>query len=399
MKKFILLPALLLFCIVSSYSQGINNAIPYFTYSKGFGVTAPDSMYSLNIRFRIQNRIGATTSGDEADELHVKEWEAVVRRLRLRFDGYVYSPKLTYVLQLSLSRSDMDWDNTNFPNVIRDAMVIYRVNKYFAMGMGQTKLPGNRQRINSSGDLQFADRSPVNATFNIDRDFGVQFYHDNSLGQTFQYTLRGAISSGEGRNIGKTDEGLGYSTRLELYPLGAFTNGGDYFESDLAREKKPKLSVAGFYFYNDRGTKNGGTIGKPLFEERSFSNYGADMMLKYKGWALTSEFVKRDASNPVTFSSTTGEVSYIYAGMGSNTELSYLFKNNFEIGGRCSMLRPTGQVRTGGYEHDTDYYTLGVTKYLRGHRLKVQSDLTYKNVITNTDANNWQLRLQVEIGI
>lgn len=385
-------------------AQSLNNPIPYFTFSKGFGIQPPDSSFSLNLRFRIQNRIGATTASEK--DLSVSEWEAIVRRLRLRFDGYVYSPKLTYVLQLSFARGDIDFENTNFPNIIRDAMVIYRVHKKFAVGIGQTKLPGNRQRINSSGDLQFADRSVVNATFNIDRDFGLQFYHENKLAGNFLYSMRAAVSSGDGRNIAKTDQGLGYSGRLELYPFGSFTNGGDYYESDLAREPMPKVSLAGFYLYNDRAVRSGGTLGKFLYDERSFSNYGADFLLKYRGMALSSEYVQREAKDPITVNPLkASDVLYIYNGWGSNTELSYLFKSNWEVGGRYTLLRPQGMIRLNNYELPTDYYTLGVTRYLRGHRLKVQADATYKNVLdkvaapTSNQISNWQFRFQVEIGI
>jgi hypothetical protein len=38
---------------------------------------------------------------------------------------------------------------------------------------GQTKLPGNNQRVVSSGSLEFTDRTINNSRFNIDRDFGL----------------------------------------------------------------------------------------------------------------------------------------------------------------------------------------------------------------------------------
>ena len=148
-----------------------------------------------------------TESGTNLDIATV---EARVRRLRLRFDGFIYTPRLTYLIQLAFTRADMDYDDTGFPNIIRDAMIIYAVTDHFSVGVGQTKLPGNRQRVNSSGDLQFADRSIVNSTFNIDRDFGVQLYYNNNL-QGLHYVLRGAISSGEGRNIVSSDRGLAYT--------------------------------------------------------------------------------------------------------------------------------------------------------------------------------------------
>lgn len=404
MKKSYLLLLFAVWCSCIVFAQSINNPIPYFTFNKGFGVQPPDSMFSLNLRFRIQNRVAGTTAS--SDDFSIEEWEAIVRRLRLRFDGYVYSPKLTYVLQLSFARGDIDFENTNFPNIIRDAMVIYRINKAFAVGMGQTKLPGNRQRINSSGDLQFADRSQVNSTFNIDRDFGLQFYHEKNITKKFSYSLRAAISSGDGRNIAKTDQGLGYSARLELFPLGSFTNGGDYYESDLAREPKPKIALAGFYMYNDRAVRSGGTLGKFLHDERSFSNYGADFLLKYRGWALSSEYIQRESPNPLTVNPLKAtDVIYIYNGWGLNTELSYLFKSNWELGGRFSKLEPNGMIRERRYELPTEYYTLGATRYLRGHRLKIQADATYKNVMqkvavpTSNQMSNWQFRFQVEIGI
>src|SRR6218665_1427924 len=150
---------------------------PYFNYKSGLGFTTPDSSYSLNLRFRIQNRILMNTVSDE--DLSPSSYEARVRRCRLGLAGHVISSKLTYYLQLSFSRGDMDWSaaetstiNTS-PNVLRDAMLFYRPVEDFQIGFGQGKLPGNRQRINSSSGLQFYDRSIVNVNFTPDRDFGL----------------------------------------------------------------------------------------------------------------------------------------------------------------------------------------------------------------------------------
>ena len=201
-----------------------------------------------------------TESGTNLD---IAQVEARVRRLRLRFDGFIYTPRLTYLIQLAFTRSDMDFDDTGVPNIIRDAMIIYAITNNFSIGVGQTKLPGNRQRVNSSGDLQFADRSIVNATFNIDRDFGLQLYYNNNI-QWLHYVLRGAISSGDGRNITSSDRGLAYTGRIELLPFGRFTNGGDYFEGDLAREPSPKVSIGLTYSSNQNAIRTGGQLGRYL---------------------------------------------------------------------------------------------------------------------------------------
>src|SRR5690606_10015516 len=139
-----------------SHRKVINNvlrlsALPYYTFVNGLGLTPADSLFQFNIRCRIQN--GATHQYHEDDE---SESSAQIRRLRLRFDGYVGDPRFTYVIQLSFSPGDVGTlqQGQNI-NVIRDAVVFYRPNKHWNIGFGQTKLPGNRQRVNSSGALQF----------------------------------------------------------------------------------------------------------------------------------------------------------------------------------------------------------------------------------------------------
>lgn len=397
MKKLFVL-AFLLLAGEMLMAQQSGNPIPYFTYGKGLGITSPDSLFQLNIRFRIQNRIALkTAAADEID--NIEEVEARIRRLRLRFDGFIYSPKLTYVIQLAFSRGDWDYADTGYPNVIRDAMVIYSVNEHFAIGMGQTKLPGNRQRVNSSGDLQLPDRSIVNARFNIDRDFGLQFYYNNHF-SNFHYVLRGAISSGEGRNIDSSDKGLAYTGRVELLPFGRFTNNGDYFEGDLVREKKPKVSIGFTASNNENSHRTGGQLGKPLFEARDIETGMIDFLLKYNGWAFATEFVKRTSYDPIT-TDIDGNIRYVFVGHGQNFQGSYLFPNNFELTARYSEVIADEDIQT--QTPDTHQYTMGFTKYFRGHRVKLQSDLTYEDnlwQITGTEnTNNWQWRFQIEVGI
>lgn len=386
----------LLFCSYAKAQEYDVSQVPYFSYGKGLGIISPDSLYLLNIRFRMQNRVAFSTVAH--NDFNVQEIEARVRRLRLRFDGFIYRKDLTYVIQLSFTRADQDFDVSGVPNVVRDAMVFYSVNDHLMLGVGQTKLPGNRQRVNSSGDLQLVDRSIVNSTFNIDRDFGIQVYYFNYVGST-QFVLRGAITSGEGRNSNVSDNGLAYTGRLELLPMGPFTLGGDYFEGDLAREPTPKLSVALTYSMNNGATRTGGQIGFPLYESRDILTEMTDVLFKYKGFAFASEFLCRDTNNPIT-TSELGAIRYVYAGFGQNYQSSYLFKNDIEIVGRYTRVSPSKKISA--YENETQQFTLGLNRYLKGHRVKLQTDLTYQNILGNFNRNatsNWISRFQIEIGI
>jgi hypothetical protein len=45
---------------------------------------------------------------------------------------------------------------------------------------------------------------------------------------------------------------------------------------------------------------------------------------------------------------------------------------------------------------------MGINKYLKGHRVKLQSDLTLESLQAGGSAtvdHNWQLRFQIEAGI
>lgn len=408
--KRLLLVAILLIVFCTETQAQLASQVPYFTYGKGLGITSPDSLFLMNIRFRMQNRAGIeTTSPSDWEPATI---EGRVRRLRLRFDGYVYNPKLTYVLQLSFSRGDIDYEDSGFPNIIRDAMVIYNFNKNFALGIGQTKLPGNRQRVNSSGDLQLPDRSIVNSEFNVDRDFGIQAYYRNNI-QGFNYVLRGAVSSGDGRNFNNAGNssttssdlavnGLCYTARVELLPFGEFTNNGDYFEGDLAREPKPKLSIGGGFSNNENAKRSGGQLGKYLFESRDIETTMFDVLYKHNGWALAGEFLHRYAKDPVTVNpDDASQEQHVYAGHGENVQGSYLFRSNYELIARYSSVTPNREIQL--LEPKLEQYTLGATKYLRGHRVKLQTEFTYA-VDTwlkgaEEDRDYFIIRFQVEVGI
>ncbi|TDD77327.1 hypothetical protein [Flavobacterium caseinilyticum] len=70
-------------------------------------------------------------------------------------DRYVGFSKFLYAVQLSFAPGDVSQikEGKNI-NIIRDAVFFYRPNKNWNISFGQTKLPGNRQRVNSSGGFQ-----------------------------------------------------------------------------------------------------------------------------------------------------------------------------------------------------------------------------------------------------
>lgn len=390
---------------VQDLKKSKSKSIPHFNYKSGLGFATPDSSYSMNIRFRIQNRFLMNTKDEE--HLETGSWEARVRRCRLSFTGHIINPKWNYYLQLSFSRGDMDWSDADAstqntsPNVVRDAMIFYKPIKNLQFAFGQGKLPGNRQRVISSGAQQFYDRSIVNVNFTPDRDFGFFINYTAHLGKTFTVLTKLAATSGEGRNSVNSNTGLAYTGRIELLPLGQFTDGGDYYEGDLAREPKPKISIAGGYHFNDLAVRTGGQLGKDLLATRSFNVYMADFVFKYKGIALSSEYIRRDTDGLPTVIGSDAKSRTIITGDGINTQLSYCFKNMFEIALRHSLVSPHNDLLAKVRENEQ--YGLGVSKYLNKHKVKLQGNVFYnreRDLSKQQDHNNYFFAVfQIELGI
>jgi phosphate-selective porin OprO and OprP len=373
------------------------SALPYYSYGKGLGLTSADSLFQFNIRFRMQNRATATfAEGEES------EFSAQVRRLRLRFDGFVGNPKFLYVIQLSFAAGDVGviQEGQNI-NVIRDAIVFYRPNENWNIGFGQTKLPGNRQRINSSGALQFTDRTINNSRFNIDRDFGLQVYYLKNNPDQFGYEIKTAISTGEGRNWTQTsDNKLAYTGRVELYPFGNFSKGGAYFEGDLMRETTPKLMLSGTYHFNHGALRTQGQQGNMLFEPRDLTSILFDAIFKYNGWAFQTAYLQRDTPDAITINPDDNtQRRIVVAGSGFDAQLSYLFINNLEVSGRFSQSTPKTQIQN--FMPETEQFSLGLTKYIWEHALKIQGEATYERAAVGISPlqNSWYFRFQVELGI
>ncbi|MCE2778807.1 MAG: OprO/OprP family phosphate-selective porin [Algoriphagus sp.] len=400
--KRILLFQLFMGCLALALSQTVvaqneSDERSLLQVQKGISFTK-DSLFSLNMRFRLQNRIGFRTESGE--DLSFEQTDFRIRRLRVRLDGFVFNPRIQYYIQLGFSKSDMDLDGGEVAQPIRDAILYYHFSPNFYVGLGQAKLPGNRERVISSGNLQFAERSIANSFFTLDRDFGVFAYYTIPSQGKAVYQFKGAISSGEGRNPSVGDRGLSYTGRMEVLPFGKFTNGGDYSEGDLELEARPKLSLGASYNYNESGSRSRGQLGPELYQKRDQRVFIADMMLKYKGWALLGEYFSRNASNPITYNPL-GLRQAVWVGSGQNFQVSKLISKQGELAIRYAQITPKQSIRN--LEMQREETTLGYTHYVGGHRVKLQGNLGYSwannQLLLSETANYWFGLFQVEFGI
>ncbi len=362
-------------------------------------MVAQDSSYSMKMGLRMQTLFTSDWGITEDDGFGTGESAFLIRRARLKFDGFAYSPRLKYKLQLGLSNRDISGASdftSDAPRYILDAVVMWNFHENFELWAGQTKLPGNREQLISSGSLETVDRSLVNSRFNLGRDLGVQLHHETSLGGDFIMREALSIAQGEGRNV--TTGNLGgyqYTARLEFLPLGNFE---DYAGADFAREDSPKLAVGVSYDYNDNAVRTRSNAGNYMFIENGFfetdiSTFFVDAMFKYEGFSAMGEYAYRDAEDIFavdTDGSLTGDA--VNAGSGFNLQAGYLFGNNLQLVGRYTNIDLKDEV-TQAVENQ---YTLALSKYFVGHKLKVQTDLSYTDMNLGLD-DGLMYRLQLEL--
>ena len=335
-----------------------------------------DSSFSLGIGGRIQSLAETRYDTDEG----TGTIDFSIRRLHLNFTGNAISPKFTYRIQLCFSQRDMAPDNSQVQNnlVLRDAMLYYSPSKSWRFGFGQTKLPGNRQRQTSSGNLQFVDRSNTNALFTLDRDKGLWITNTNTFGKKAIMSNTLAISSGEGRITSDRSDGLCYSFRSEILPFGAFKNNGDYVEADLYFEESLKLSWAIAYSFNNKTSRVAGQLGEYLFNGQysDLHYYGTDVMIKKKGWSFTGELYRRTSKNGISVSSTTPpKVNFVYTGTGVLLQTGYLLTKKNEIAIRYGSTTPDNKIKD--YISKAEEYVIAYSHYFFRHNLKVQTDVAY----------------------
>jgi phosphate-selective porin OprO/OprP len=371
-------------------------------FGKGiFNIKGENDSFSMNISARMQFLTSSTWIESDGG-YGSPESNFLVRRSRLKFKGFAYDPKITYKLELGLSNRDISGANeftSNAPRYILDAYVRWNFYKNFTLQVGQGKLPGNIERVISSGDLAMVDRSLLNSRFNIDRDLGMQLRHHFKLSEKFIVKEIFAISQGEGRNITKGNlGGHQYTGRVEVLPFGNFKSKGDYRGADLEFEESPKLLAGVVYDINNDAVKSRSNMGSYLetnegFYQTDINTLFFDTHFKYRGFSIMAEYADRTADDPIAKNednSPTGDV--VNVGDAFNFQMGYVLPSNIAITGRYSNVNFDEIVTA---KNKISQYTLGLSRYVAKHKLKVQTDVTYQTTATSNDQLVYRLQFDI----
>jgi hypothetical protein len=174
-----------------------------------------------------------------------------------------------------------------------------------------------------------------------------------------------------------------------MLPFGTFKSKGDYSQSDLKREERPKLMLGFTYNFNEDAVRERGFAGDYMirndesFYETNQTTIFVDAMYKHNGFSFMGEYAKRTADDEVATEADgvtpTGDI--VLTGNALNLQAGYLFDSNYEIAARYTTVEYEDVTN----KLPTNQYTLGVNKFVVGHKLKIQSDISYTTEDNESD--------------
>lgn len=398
MKNYLLVAIAVIAVAFSAHAQ---QGVDEISFGKGLlNYTAKDNSFSVKFapRFQLRQYSSWDASGSGYDSA---DHTFLVRRARFKFSGFAHSKNLKYKIELGLSNKDLSGANTynkNTPNQILDAVIMWHFAKGWEFWAGQTKLPGNVERVVSSANMQLIDRSLLNSKFNIDRDLGIQLRHTSTWSDNFITREKFAISQGEGRNVVTGNQGgLQYTARFELLPFGEFAKKGDYTHADLEREETPKLMLGYTYNQNNNAVKTQSGLGSYMdlsdgsLYQTDITTTFVDAMFKYRGFSSMIEYANRLSDDPIAKLSGTPSGDIVLDGSAFNAQMGYLFKSNVEFVGRITSVDYAAVTA----KENVKQYTLGISKYIVGHKLKVQADIV--KTLVGGENDNVEFRSGLEL--
>lgn len=306
-----------------------------------------------------------------------------IRRARLQFTGHVFGKHNRYKAEFAFSPRDLGMrDGVPTQTPLLSWFTEFTHLRDLSLRLGQYKLLYSRQRVISSGDLAFVDRSLVQGEFNLDRDIGLHLFSSDLLGlDRFRYYA--GVSIGEGRDVWATEPllstdagGLQYLVRVEALPLGGAKEKWDYSEVDFDRHEVPRLSLGLAYAFLDDGARVRGYQGSS-FADGGFVDYHnlhADLLMKWAGLSAFGEFYWRQGNRQPAPSGDVTEQAR--NGIGYGVQLDALLPAApVNVGARYSTFQPGPYSPTDTALGTSQEAGLTVGWFPAEHALKLQADV------------------------
>jgi phosphate-selective porin OprO/OprP len=319
-----------------------------------------------------------------------------IQRLRLKFSGHVFFPELTYVIHFRSEAPD------GYDTRLRDAYVNYKFTDALQFQAGYFKTAAVQQRLTSSADLQFVDRSMVHAVFDLSRNIGVRFW-----GKLFEkrvewfFDVTNSFNGAGNRTItndpAELDGNPGLAFRALWHALGDNPGKDLQVESDIEFHESPALDFAFHYAFNDdqgdastteipfpvpRRTNGVGGFGLTTTNGLQINQFGLASAFKYMGFSARGEYIlrivdpRRAGRRPfapwwlLTRQGDTTVQHGAYVQMGYFLPIPGL-ENKIEAVARVGGISTLANGQEGTWE-----YAGGLNYFIHKDKVKLQTDVT-----------------------
>lgn len=132
------------------------------------------------------------------------------------------------------------------------------------------------------------------------------------------------------------------------------------------------------YSFNNKTSRVAGQLGEYLYNNQyaDIHYYGADLVMKKKGWSFTSELYRRTSENGISINPTNpSKVNFVYSGTGLLLQSGYLFTKKDEFAVHYGFTSPDTKINN--YISRVNEYLIAYSHYFFRHNLKLQTDAAY----------------------
>jgi phosphate-selective porin OprO/OprP len=385
----------------TAHAESVTNPIDNLDiyYDDLTHVATKDGNTHLEVEMRLQYRFSTPFESNpkSIDELQADSVSSFgLNRARFKVGGHIYRPwiKLKYEYDLHSSQT-------------LDARITLEHSEEFQFRFGRMKAHYNAERVTSSKDQQFVDRSMVNDYFTLDRQQGISVLGRLNKGTALDLNYSFDIFNGTGREGDNENDKFMYVARVQSNFLGEQISSA---MGDLKISQKPaaRIAIAGSTNesrYTRFSTSAPGTIDEDTLPEHSeadgyrLEQWLIDAAYRYKGFSFQAEYHSKDITDQYN-ENFTGTMNltgyYAQAGFFPHTLMANI-PEQLELAARYSTVDPDTSIDGNGQRE----YLVAANWFLNGHRNKITADIGHYEIddaLTGETESENRIRLQYDIS-
>lgn len=360
---------------------------------KGLEIAAGEDFFKALINWRFQFRYNFSYDDDPRTDNQFDQGNDNafrIRRARLKVAGHVYQP-------WTLFKFEYDWPSSN----LLDFQFALEKYKEASLRVGQWKIDYNRERVDSSANQQFAERSIVNREFTVDRQIGAALYGHLFRGSLADSRYTVGVFTGAGINGGNNDDPEPmYLGRYQWNFLGRDL---PFSQSDVEYHEKPAGSLAFAAATNQTNATRFSSSGGGNLDgfaagtagQYAIKQWMEETAFKYRGFSLQHEYHWKQIRNNAGGALTRMQGAYAQVGYFPHYLVPAVPKP-LEVAFRYAFVDPN--VRTAS-NHRREY-TAALNWFIEGHWNKITLDATHFTLARAglSDEREERVRLQWDIS-